>query len=365
MPKIKDIIDFLETFAPSSYQESYDNTGLLTGNAFDELNGVLITLDITETVIEEAIKKNCNLIISHHPIIFKGLKKLTGGNYVERVVISAIKNNLALYASHTNLDNVYNGVNKRIADKIGLLNTRILAPKKNILSKLTTFVPIKDTEKVLEALSLAGAGNIGNYKKCSFRTEGIGTFLPSEQATPTIGIKNKLEEVKENRIEVLFPTYLQKQIIAALYAAHPYEEVAYYLQQTENENQEVGSGIIGELEEKMEEKVFFQYLKKHMQLKSIKITSLLNKPIKVVAICGGAGSFLISHAIASKADVFISSDFKYHEFFDAENKIVITDIGHYESEIFTKDLIYEILKKYFTNIALNLSETVTNPISYF
>lgn len=363
--KIKDIIDYLNATAPISYQENYDNSGLLTGNSLVAVTGILITLDITEEVIEEALRKKCNLIIAHHPIIFKGLKKLTGKNYVERVIIKAIKNDVALFAIHTNLDNISSGVNKKIADLLHLHNTKVLAPKPNILSKLTTFVPYESTGAVLEALSTAGAGNIGNYKKCSFRSEGIGTFEPQEGANPSIGIKNQLEEVKENRIEVIFPSFLQHSILAALKGAHPYEEVAYYIQNLENENQEVGSGLVGELHEEQEEEKFFLYLKEKMQLKTIKITSLLKKPIKRVAVCGGAGSFLLPHAIAAKADVFISADFKYHEFFDAENKIIIADIGHYESEIFTKDLIYEILNKYFTNIALNLSDTVTNPISYF
>jgi dinuclear metal center YbgI/SA1388 family protein len=363
--KIKQIIDFLEDFAPPPYQEAYDNSGLLTGDSSDDVIGILITLDVTVEVINEALKKNCNLIIAHHPIIFKGLKKLTGKNYVERVVIKAIKKDVAIYALHTNLDNVRLGVNKKIADILELKNHQILAPKKNILSKLISFVPLSDTEKVLDALSEAGAGNIGNYKKCSFKTEGTGTFVPNELAHPAIGESNKFEEVKENRIEVIFPSYLQKRILSALKAAHPYEEVAYYIQNLENENQEVGSGLVGDLEVEMTADNFFNYLKERMHLKVIKITSLLNKPVKKIALCGGAGSFLLSHAIAAKADVFISSDFKYHEFFDAENKIIIADIGHFESEVFTKDLIYEILNNNFTNIALNLSETNTNPISYF
>jgi dinuclear metal center YbgI/SA1388 family protein len=363
--QIKQIINCLESFAPIPLQESYDNSGLITGDAEDELKGALISLDVTEAVVEEAINKNCNLIIAHHPIIFKGLKKLTGKNYVERVVIKAIRNHIAIYAIHTNLDNVQKGVNKKIADKIGLLNTRILATKKNLLQKLVTFVPVSHTIELLKALSEAGAGNIGNYKNCSFRVLGTGTFEPNEDANPTIGEKNKLEEVQEDRIEVIFPAHSESKILTALKMAHPYEEVAYYLHNLVNENQEVGSGMIGELSSPMEATDFLNLLKEKMQLKTLKITSLLDNPIRKIALCGGAGSFLLPQAIASGADVFISSDFKYHDFFDAENKIIIADIGHYESEVFTKDLIYELLNKYFTNIALNLSETVTNPISYF
>lgn len=362
---IRPIIDFLEHFAPLPYQESYDNSGLITGDSNMPLKGILISLDVTEEVIEEAIKKGCNLIIAHHPIVFKGIKKLTGKNYVERVLIKAIKKDIAIYAIHTNLDNVHTGVNKKIAEKLELINGRILSPKKNMLSKLITFVPLANTEEVLKTLGAAGAGNIGNYKNCSFRTPGTGTFEPNEFANPSIGEKNKLEEVEENRLEVIFPSFLEDKIVSELKRVHPYEEVAYYLQKIENENQEIGSGYFGELAKELDSLQFLEYLKEKMQLKSIKYTSILNRKIKKIALCGGSGSFLLPQAISAGADVYISSDFKYHEFFDAENKLIIADIGHYESEVFTKELIYEILNKNFSNIALNLSEIVTNPISYF
>jgi len=365
MHKIKDIINYLEEIAPSAYQESYDNAGLITGNQQADVTGVLITLDSTESVIEEAITKECNLVIAHHPIVFKGLKKITGKNYVERTIIKAIKHDIAIYAIHTNLDNIINGVNQKIADKLGLNKLRILQPKSSTLSKLVTLSPKKYTQKITQALHDAGAGHIGQYDQCSFSTEGIGSFRPSELADPHIGTEDQQESVTEDRIEVILPTHLQHNILAALHEAHPYEEVAYYLSAISNKNQEVGAGIIGELGASMSSPEFLQYLKEKMELKVIRHTNAIHDKIQKIAICGGAGSFLLPHAIRSQADVFITGDFKYHEFFDAEDHLMIADIGHYESEVFTKELIHDILSQKFASFAFNLSEINTNPISYF
>ncbi len=363
-PKIKDVTNYLERLAPRAYQESYDNSGLLTGNPQEEVRGILVTLDCTEEVVAEAVAAKCNLIVSHHPIIFRGLRKLTGSNYVERTVLQAIRNDVALYAIHTNLDNVYGGVNSRIGEKIGLRNLRILAPKTDTLSKLVTFVPREHTETVATALHQAGAGQIGQYSDCSFRVQGTGTFRPGEGANPHIGQQGRQEFVDETRIEVLFPTALQPHIMAALRNAHPYEEIAYYLTPLSNENQEVGSGMVGELEAPEEPIAFLNRLKDTMGLSVIRHTRLVDEPVKKVAVCGGSGSFLLNAALQAGAQVYVSADFKYHEFFDAEGRIVIADIGHYESEVFTKDLIVEVLRKKFTNFAINFSRTVTNPISY-
>ena len=365
MQKIKDILTSLENLAPSSYQESYDNAGQIVGDKNAIVSGVLVTLDVTEAVVYEAVSKNCNLIIAHHPIVFKGLKKLTGSNYVERTVLAAIKNDVAIYAIHTNLDHVIKGVNSKIAEKIGLKNIKILAPKKNILQKLVTFVPIESSEKVLQALFDAGAGEIGAYKNCSFSLNGTGTFLPGESANPALGTIGKLESVNENRLEVMFPAHLSRKILTALKSTHPYEEVAYYLQELENENQEVGAGIIGELDMEMQADAFLNHLKYTMQVKVIRHTTPLPRPILRVAVCGGAGSFLLPNALGSGADVFITADYKYHEFFDADSQIMICDIGHYESEVFTKDLLYDYLSGIFSNFALCLSEINTNPVHYF
>ncbi|WP_158856883.1 Nif3-like dinuclear metal center hexameric protein [Lunatibacter salilacus] len=361
---LRDVISYLESVAPPSYQESYDNAQLLVGNPEDEITGILCTLDVTEEVVAEAVDRGCNLIVAHHPIIFKGLKSLTGKNYVERTVIKAIRAEVAIYAIHTNLDHVIHGVNAKIAEKIGLKNLQILSPKKDVLTKLVTFVPQSDTEKILNSLFEAGAGIIGDYKNCSFRVAGRGTFLPMENANPAVGEVGKLEEELENRIEVMFPTHLQKKIVTALKQSHPYEEVAYYLHQIANENQEVGAGMVGELEVEMEEKDFFVYLKQQMNLQVVKHTHFLDKPIKKVALCGGAGIFLLGNAKRAGADVFITSDVKYHEFFDADKHLILADIGHYESEFFTKELLKNILSQKFSNIALYLSNVVTNPISY-
>jgi dinuclear metal center YbgI/SA1388 family protein len=361
---IRDITSYLESIAPPAYQESYDNARLLTGDPKEEVTGILCTLDVTEAVVEEAIELNCNLIVAHHPIIFKGLKSLTGKNYVERTIIKAIKNDIAIYAIHTNLDNVSTGVNKKISDLIGLENTRILAPKAELLNKLVTFVPVDARENVSRALFEAGAGQIGNYSDCSFFSTGTGTFTPSQEANPTIGERGKPQEAEEARIEVIFPEYLSGKILAALKAAHPYEEVAYFLQGLKNINQEVGSGMVGDLPKGMEEKEFFQHLKTRMNLQVIKHTALREKPVKKVAVCGGAGIFLLQAAKGAGADIFITSDVKYHEFFDADGEIVLADIGHYESEIYTKDLLKEKLSQNFSNIALYLTKVVSNPITY-
>ncbi len=362
--KIKDILKVLERWAPPVYQESYDNSGLITGNRGDEVSSILISLDVTEKVIDEAIGSGANLIIAHHPLIFKGIKKITPHHWVGRCLIKAIKHDIAIYAIHTNLDNVATGVNWKIAQKIGLKNIKILSPKSDALIKLVTFVPTESKDSLLDHLYNAGAGEIGNYDHCSFQLEGTGTFRPNDHANPTIGVKNSDEKVAETRIEVLLSTANQGQVLTALRTGHPYEEVAYYLQPLMNKNQEIGSGAIGTLAEPMEITAFVQQLKSNMKLDVIKSTSLVKQKVQRIAICGGSGSFLLGQAKAKKADVFISADFKYHDFFEAEDDIVIMDIGHYESEVFTKDLIADRLRENFANIALRLSQEVTNPINY-
>lgn len=362
---LKTIITEIEKFAPLAYQESYDNCGLLTGHKEQEVTGALLCLDCTEAIIEEAIQKKCNLIIAHHPIIFGGLKKINGTNYVERTIIKAIQNNIAIYACHTNLDNVKLGVNKKIADKLGLINQQILSPKKSLLKKLVTFVPATHLEGVRENLFNAGAGNIGNYDSCSFILEGTGSFRGNENSNPFIGEKGKLSLEKETRLELIFETVNESQIISALKQNHPYEEVAYDIYQLENSYQNIGSGMVGELENPIPEKEFLEKLKCIFKVKVIKHTALTNKNIKKVALCGGSGSFLLKNAINSKSDIYISSDFKYHEFFDAENQILVADIGHYESEQFTPEIFYEIIQNKFPTFAIRLSKTNTNPVNYF
>jgi dinuclear metal center YbgI/SA1388 family protein len=363
-PKIKDVISCLETMAPPSLQESYDNAGLLTGQPDTTVTSIVVSLDCTEAVLDEAIGLGSNLVVAHHPIIFKGLKKLTGQTYVERTIIKAIKHDIAIYCAHTNLDNVHIGVNRKIAERLGLVHTRVLSMRSDTLAKLVTFVPPEHLEKVAAALHEAGAGQIGNYKNCSFQLEGTGVFEPGENATPFVGRQGKLERVNETRIEVILPVWRERQVLAALRQTHPYEEAAYYLSRVVNQNQEAGAGLIGETKTPEEPIAFLERLKKQMNAKVVRHTALINRPVKKVAVCGGSGSFLLAEAIAQRADVFISADFKYHEFFDADGRILVADIGHYESEQFTKDLFKEVLSEKFPNFAINFSKSVTNPISY-
>lgn len=362
--KISEVIAYLEKIAPPVYQESYDNATLITGDGEAEVSGILCTLDCTEEVVKEAISIGANMIVAHHPIVFKGMKSLTGKNYVERTMILAIRNHIAIYAVHTNLDHVAHGVNKKISDKLGLINTKILQPKKQLLSNLTFFVPESSKDEVLQAIYQAGAGNIGEYSDCSFQIKGMGTFTPSLNANPTIGGPEIPQKIEEIRVEVLVPNHLLAQVMTVLKKSHPYEEVAYYVHLLENENQEVGAGMIGELTNAMDELEFLDFLKEKMELQVIKHTGLMSKKVKKIAVCGGAGFFLLGDAKRAKADVFITADVKYHEFFDADGKIILCDIGHYESEIFTKQLFGEFLSQKFPNIALYFTRVVTNPTSY-
>ncbi len=363
--KIEEVIGHLESVAPPSFQENYDNAGLLTGSANWECTGILCVLDSTEEVIEEAIQKKCNLVVAHHPIIFGGLKKINGKNYVERTVIKAIKNDIAIYAIHTNLDNVIDGVNGRMADKLGLINRTILAPKAGILKKLTTFVPIAFTEKLRQAIFNAGGGHIGNYSECSFGVVGTGTYKAGELTNPFAGEQNQLHQEPETRIEVLIPAHLETSIVRAMKEAHPYEEVAYDIIPLSNDHPQVGSGLLGILPQPVPEKEFLAGLKKEFGLELVRYTALRGKPVQKIALCGGAGSFLISKALAAGVDAFVTADMKYHEFFDADGRLLICDIGHYESEQFTINLLTDILQQKFPTFAVLKSDTKTNPVYYY
>jgi dinuclear metal center YbgI/SA1388 family protein len=363
--KILEIIDHLESIAPPAFQESYDNAGLLTGMKGWECTGALVTLDATEEVIMEAKEKNCNLVIAHHPIIFRGLKKINGKNYVERAVIAAIKNDIAIYAIHTNLDNVLQGVSGKMAELLGLQNTSILHYKENTLKKLFTFVPIESAEEVRKAIFEAGGGNIGKYSQCSFNMDGTGTFMAKEGADPYIGEIGKPTSTKEMKIEVVFPHYLETAVVNAMLRAHPYEEVAYDVVALSNFYQYAGAGVVGELASPLDEKAFLSRLKEVFGLSVVRHTPLLNRPVKRVALCGGAGSFLISNALGAKADVYVTADVKYHEFFEADGRMVIADIGHFESEQFTVELLYDLLVQKFLTFAVLKSGIKTNPVNYF
>ncbi len=362
--KIYGVIEWLENFAPLSLQEDYDNAGLLIGNNQDECTGIITTLDVTEKVLEEAVNNKCNLIVAHHPVIFKGLKKLNGANYVERTVISAIKNNIAVYAIHTNLDNVIEGVNNKAAEKLELQNIQVLMQKENILKKMVTFSPKEKASEVRNSLFNSG-GKLGKYSECSFNVEGTGTFKAEEGAHPYVGEMEKRHEENETRIEVIFPGYLQKQIVQSLKAVHPYEEVAYDIYPLENQLNDFGSGLTGNLPQPLTEEELLSRLKRDFKLQAIRHSPYLNKKISKIALCGGAGSFLISLAKASGAQAFITSDIKYHEFFDADREILIADIGHFESEQFTIELLADILKEKFPNFAVLKTKINTNPVNYY
>ena len=362
--KIYQITDYLEKIAPLEYQEAYDNSGLIIGNKNENISRILITLDCTEEVIEEAILNKCELIISHHPIIFSDIKKLNYNHYTERVIVKAIRNNIAIYACHTNLDNVIKGVNGRIADKLNLTNRVVLSHKKNILRQLVVYCPLNKSEELKEALFHAGAGKLGDYDCCSFSSEGLGTFHPKEKSNPYIGEKGEIHYEKETRIEVVYHTKDENNILSAMRTIHPYEEIAHQIYIIPNTNKSIGSGLIGELTESVASIEFLRELKKVMNTKCIKHTAITCDNIKYVAVCGGSGAFLIEEAKKHKADIFITSDIKYHQFFDADKKIIIADIGHYESEQYTKDLIYDFLVKKFTKFAILLSKVNTNPINY-
>ncbi|EDP71557.1 hypothetical protein FBALC1_03697 [Flavobacteriales bacterium ALC-1] len=361
---IQDVINHLHSLAPLAYAEDFDNVGLLVGNKNQSVSGILVTLDTLEAVVDEAIDNNCNLIVSFHPIIFKGLKKLTGKTYVERVVIKAIQNNIAIFSIHTALDNAIEGVNSIICDQLGLKNKSILIPQSGTIKKLQTYVPKTNAEELRQALFNAGAGMLGNYESCSFNVDGEGTYLGNEDSNPTIGQKGELHIENETAISVTFKKHLESKVLKTLFESHPYEEVAYEVSTIENTNQHIGMGMIGEFENEMNPKDCLLHIKNKMNTESIRHSSLLDKPIKKVAVLGGSGSFAINAAKSAGADILVTADLKYHDFFSAENTIILADIGHYESEQFTKSFLVDYLSKKITNFAIILSKTNTNPVKY-
>ncbi len=362
--KIKEVISILEIMAPLAYAEDFDNVGLLVGNPDDKTTGILVCHDALENVIDEAITKKCNLVVCFHPILFSGLKKITGKNYVERAVLKAIKNDIAIYAVHTALDNHQNGVNKIFCDALGLQNTKILVPKENFIQKLITYTIPENHQQLRNALFNAGAGNIGNYENCSFNSQGIGSYQGNENSNPEIGERGEFVENAEIKIEVTFEKHLQGKILKALFSNHVYEEVAYEIYDLKNSHQNIGLGMIGELQTEMPEKEFLQMVKNKMKADGIRHSEYLGKPIKKVAVLGGSGSFAIKKAIQAGADAFLTADLKYHQFYEAENQLLLADIGHYESERYTKNYIVDYLTKKIPNFAIILSEENTNPVKY-
>ncbi|PLX13969.1 MAG: Nif3-like dinuclear metal center hexameric protein [Marinilabiliales bacterium] len=361
---IKKLTTELEKIAPLNLQESYDNSGLIIGNPMAEINKALICLDVTPEVINEALSTKCDIIIAHHPIIFKGLKRITGASLVEEVVYKAIKNDIAIYAIHTNLDNVSDGVNSMLAEKLGIKNPSILSAGISRLNKIVTFCPSKNAEDIREAMFSAGAGHIGNYDNCSFNSEGKGSFKALEGTNPYVGKQGKVHFENETRIETVVPDYKTNIVVNALIEAHPYEEVAYDIYPLDNIHKKTGAGMIGKLDKPMSITDYLQLVKKALNIKYLKHNKLINKQVETVAICGGSGSFLIDKAARQKADLYISGDIKYHEFFEHQGIMTIVDAGHYETEQYTKELIHAILTKKFPNFAIRISETNTNPVSF-
>lgn len=362
--KIKEIISVLEEMAPLAYAEDFDNVGLLVGDQDVEATGILVCHDALENIIDEAIAKNCNLVVCFHPILFSGLKKITGKNYVERAIIKAIKNDIAIYAVHTALDNHQEGVNKIFSDALGLVNTKILIPKQNFIRKLVTFTIPENAEELRNALFDAGAGNIGNYENCSFNSKGIGTYMGNEHSNPQIGERFEFVQGDEIKIEVTFEKHLENKILKALFKSHAYEEVAYEIYELQNQHQNVGLGMIGELKNPMTQEDFLLFVKEKMQCGGIRHSNFTGGTITKVAVLGGAGSFAIKNAIQAGADVYLTADLKYHQFYEAENKLLLADIGHFESERYTKNYIVEYLRKKILNFAVILSEENSNPVKY-
>ncbi|MGO4905743.1 Nif3-like dinuclear metal center hexameric protein [Flavobacterium sp. W20_MBD1_R3] len=362
--KIKEIISVLEEMAPLAYAEDFDNVGLLVGNQETEATGILVCHDALENIIDEAIAKKCNLVVCFHPILFSGLKKITGKNYVERAVIKAIKNDIAIYAVHTALDNHQEGVNKIFSDALGLINTKILIPKQNFIRKLVTFTIPENAEEVRNALFNAGAGTIGNYENCSFNSKGIGTYMGNERSNPQVGERFEFVQADEIKIEVTFEKHLENKILKALFKSHAYEEVAYEIYELQNQHQNIGLGMIGELKNPLDEIEFLLFAKDKMQCGGIRHSNFIGKKIKKVAVLGGAGSFAIKNAIQAGADAYLTADLKYHQFYEAENNLLLVDIGHFESERHTKNYIVEYLRKKILNFAVILSEENSNPVKY-
>jgi dinuclear metal center YbgI/SA1388 family protein len=364
MYKIKEILAVLEEMAPLAYAEDFDNVGLLVGDQEAEATGALVCHDALENVIDEAIANNCNLVVCFHPILFSGLKKITGKNYVERAIIKAIKNDIAIYAVHTALDNHKEGVNKIFCDALGLINTKVLIPKQNFIRKLITYTVPENAAAIRTALFAAGAGNIGNYDNCSFSSNGVFTFRGNEDSNPVIGEKGKVHTGDEIKIEVIFEKHVESKILKALFATHIYEEVAYEIYEMQNTHQNIGLGMIGELENPVEEYAFLQLVKSRMKADGIRHSAFIQKPIKKVAVLGGSGSYAIKNAIQAGADAFLTADLKYHQFYEAENRLLLADIGHFESERYTKNYIVDFLRKKILNFAIILSEENTNPVKY-
>lgn len=392
--KVREITDYLNSIFLPVYQETYDNAGFLVGDPAREVSGVLATTDVTDAVIDEAIALGANLIVSHHPLIFGGLKRLTPDSATPRMVIRLIENGIGVYAAHTNLDNLQQGVNGILARKLGLEGCRILRPVEGVLRKLVTYVPTADADRVRQALFDAGAGGIGAYDCCSYNSDGFGTFRASEGCHPHCGQIGELHREAETRIEVIYEKRLERKLIRALVEAHPYEEPAYDCIPLDNALPTVGAGMVGRLREPMAAADFFAMVKERLGLPVVRISQMgfgnskfiIEKQqgknqksatensqladhqpqftISKVALCGGSGAFLIGDAKSCGADVYLTADLKYHDFQSAEGRILLADIGHFESEQFAKEIFYDAISKKFSNFACHISQKDRGYICY-
>ena len=363
--KVKEIIKTIESFAPIGLQEPWDNSGLIIGDKESNVTGILLSLDITESILDEAAELGCNMIVSHHPMVFSGMKRFTGKDYTSRLVRRAIKEDFIIYSAHTNLDQVPEGVSGEMSKKLGLLETKILVPRKDDLMKLVCFVPSKHLEDVSRAVYDVGAGQIGNYDSCGYSSQGTGTFRAGEGSDPFVGNIGEVHREEEARFETIFTKHLKQKVVTALIHAHPYEEVAYDLYPIVNENSGLGLGLVGNLSEPIGELDFIQKVKNIFGSPCIRHTKLLNKDIRRVAVCGGSGAEFLAHAKGSGADAYITADVKYHQFFDSDSEILLLDIGHYESEQVALSIFNRLFLKKMTNFAVHLSKISTNPINYF
>jgi dinuclear metal center YbgI/SA1388 family protein len=363
--KLKELCNYLDSAIPLSFQEDYDNSGLQVGDTEKEISSALITLDVTEEVMDEAIAGGCNVLISHHPVLFRGIKNLTGKSFIERIIATAIKNDIAIYSAHTNLDNLSTGVSRKMAEKLNLEKITVLSPINNKLLKLVTFIPESHLDRVRDEIFRAGAGVIGNYDQCGFSVTGTGSFRGNENTNPFVGVKGKLHFENEIRFETILFSHLREKVTKALLAAHPYEEVAYDFYALENNNTETGLGVTGYLPDPLPENEFLKLVSSVFDAEGLKYSKPVGKPVSKVALCGGAGGSLLGLAMKSGADAYVTSDIRYHDFFLTEKKILLVDAGHFESEKFSREILKDLIIKNFPKFAVRFSETNTNPINYF
>ena len=355
--KIKEVIQFLEQKFPLHWQEDFDNCGVQCGDKERELTGIVVCFDMSEAVIDEALAQGSNMVISHHPIIYKhGLKKIEPTNRVGKIIYKALENKILLYSMHTNIDSGKAGGNVLFAKKLELQNLSVLVPKENQFCKLVVFVPAENSALLKEAMFKIGCGNIGNYSHCSYSCEGIGSFKPLTGVNPHIGKHNRLERVDEERIEMIFPKNIKRQVIETLYGHHPYEEPAFDIITLENQNREVGLGRIGLLPTSMLAKDFILYIKEKLNLDFVKFSGNRDAEIKKVAVCGGGGASFISEALTAGVNAYITGDLKYHDFFIPENKMLLIDIGHFEGEHFIREIITSLLQENFNTFATHFTE---------